>query len=77
LQAERIRGAIETLKVSVVNEPLFISASFGVSGTEHNQFNGEQLNLNDLEPMIKQADRALYVAKESGKNQVQLFEFTG
>jgi diguanylate cyclase (GGDEF)-like protein len=77
LQAERIRTAIETLKVCVVNEPLFITASFGVSGTEHSRFNGEQFNFNALESMIKQADLALYVAKECGKNQVQLFDFTG
>jgi len=58
----------------VVNEPLFITASFGVSGADHSKLNDEQHNLNALEAMIKQADRALYVEKESGKNQVRLFE---
>jgi diguanylate cyclase (GGDEF)-like protein len=77
LQAERIRFAIETLKVYVENKPLIISASFGVSGSEQSKLNGESLNLKALESMIKQADRALYVAKACGKNLVQLFEFTG
>jgi len=77
LQAGRIRVAIETLKIYVKNESLLVSASFGVSGTEQSKLNGESLHLKALEHMIKQADRALYVAKECGKNQVQLFEFTG
>jgi diguanylate cyclase (GGDEF)-like protein len=70
LQAERIRTAIESLEVNIIQLPLSITASIGVSGTENYVFNNEQLTLNALEPIINQADRALYAAKQKGKNQV-------
>ncbi|WP_353518499.1 diguanylate cyclase [Thalassotalea sp. SU-HH00458] len=72
LQAERIRSAIEMLEIQVIKLPLSITASFGVAGSTENYFQGEPLSLRALEPMINLADRALYVAKQKGKNQVCL-----
>ena len=72
LQAERIRSAIEMLEINIIQLPLSITASIGVAGTKESIFEGEPLSLNSLEPMINQADRALYIAKQKGKNQVCL-----
>lgn len=72
LQAERIRAAIEMLEIQVIKLPLSITASFGVAGSTENCFQDEPLSLSVLEPMINSADRALYVAKQKGKNQVCL-----
>jgi diguanylate cyclase (GGDEF)-like protein len=71
LQAERIRVAIEQLDVTVINVPLSITVSIGIAGTKNSMFNYEPIDTLVLEPMINQADRALYVAKQNGKNQVQ------
>lgn len=70
LQAERIRVAIELLEIHIINLPLSITASIGVTGTKESHFQSEPLTLDSLEPMINQADRALYMAKQKGKNQV-------
>lgn len=70
VQAERIRKAVSDLELRIAEVPLSITASFGVAGTEDKRFNGDHLELSSLEPLINQADRALYVAKQSGKNLV-------
>lgn len=70
LQAERIRTAIELLEINIIQLPLSITASFGVAGTKESYFQNEPLTLASLEPMINSADRALYLAKQKGKNQV-------
>ncbi len=70
LHAERIRVAVEKLDVNIIKVPLSITVSVGVAGTKNSIFNEERFNFNLLEPMINQADRSLYVAKQSGKNQV-------
>jgi diguanylate cyclase (GGDEF)-like protein len=63
LVAERIREKIAATRVEVDGNSIAMSASFGVAcypspGIE---------NLNDL---LKAADKALYAAKESGRNKV-------
>ncbi len=70
LQAERIRKAIEMLQLRIADIPLSVTVSLGVAGTEDGLFNKESLSINSLEPLINQADRALYVAKANGKNLV-------
>ena len=70
LQAERIRTAIESLEIEVIQLPLSITASIGVAGTNESLFQNEPLTLDSLEPIINQSDRALYLAKQKGKNQV-------
>lgn len=74
LQAERLRTAVEKLNVMVDNNQLKLTASFGVAGTEESMFAGNPINQYQLEQMINFADKALYSAKGSGKNQVCTLE---
>lgn len=60
--AERIRLGIQHEVGAKFSTPLTITASFGVSSTRHGA--AEALEL------CNQADRALYLAKESGRNRV-------
>ncbi len=61
--AERIRTCIESLQVSAIeNQP--VSASFGVSALDSS---------NPYSDIIKQADEALYKAKNSGRNRVKKY----
>ncbi len=70
LQAERIRHAIEQLDVQVAEQSLSVTASFGVAGSQNHQFNQAPITLKSFEALINQADKALYVAKQNGKNQI-------
>lgn len=72
LQAERIRVAVEQLDNSSINVPLSITISLGVAGTQNGTFNGAFVEIGTFESIITQADRALYKAKEGGKNRVKL-----
>jgi len=61
--AERIRISIESLKIGAIeNQP--VSASFGVSALDSS---------NPYCDIIKQADEALYAAKDSGRNNVKKY----
>lgn len=59
--AESIRRDIEALKVPPIER---ITASIGVSVYRGNE------NINTIDLLLKQADKALYQAKEHGRNQV-------
>jgi diguanylate cyclase (GGDEF)-like protein len=60
--AQRLRHEVETLKVIVAGQPLNLSVSIGVAYHEQNP-----------EPsLVQQADAALYRAKQSGRNQVEV-----
>lgn len=59
--AERIRGRIEALEFPQL-EGLSCSASIGVAAVKQSK---------DVDELLKRADRALYKAKGSGRNQVQ------
>lgn len=63
--AERCRKQIE-MEIFITNGlyPLKVSASFGIT------MSSDQLS---AEQVMKQADQALYVAKEKGRNQVRCF----
>ena len=66
---ERIRGAIAELRITTDSTPaqaLRVTASFGISAyPESKAIDGEDL--------VRYADRALYRAKKTGKNRVELF----
>ncbi len=56
--AEQIRKVIQGYDFSIVGQ---VTASFGVAEYEHKQ---------SLEELVKRCDKALYIAKSGGKNQV-------
>jgi diguanylate cyclase (GGDEF)-like protein len=66
---ERIRGAIAELRITtdaVPAQALRVTASFGIAAyPESKAIDGEDL--------VRYADRALYRAKKTGKNRVELF----
>ncbi|MBA3458932.1 MAG: sensor domain-containing diguanylate cyclase [Deltaproteobacteria bacterium] len=66
---ERIRAAIADQRVTTDSEPpkaLSVTASFGVASYPESK-------ATDGEDLIRRADRALYRAKKTGKNRVELF----
>ena len=68
--AERCREAVEKMAFSSDENPLDITISIGV----HSRITGEDTAIQD---MIACADRALYQAKNSGRNQSCVYESTG
>ncbi len=66
---ERVRSAIAEQRVTTDSDPpkvLSVTASFGIASyPETKATNGEDL--------VRRADRALYRAKKTGKNRVELF----
>ncbi len=62
--AEKLRRALETADLSVDGKKISLTASFGVS-----DYHGEQ----SLEELIENADKAMYQAKQNGKNRLSLF----
>ncbi len=64
--AEKIRMQIESLVLTDGDDTITITASFGVS---HNKLNAD----SDFKTYYHEADRAMYIAKHSGRNKVVLF----
>jgi diguanylate cyclase (GGDEF)-like protein len=62
--AERCRQEIANVNVHVGREKVSITASFGVSDTT---------KANSPEMLLKQADEALYAAKNAGRNRVCIY----
>jgi diguanylate cyclase (GGDEF)-like protein len=66
---ERIRAAIAESRITTDSEPpqvLAVTASFGIASFPESK-------ATDGEDLIRRADRALYRAKRTGKNRVELF----
>ncbi|MDX2087699.1 MAG: sensor domain-containing diguanylate cyclase [Kofleriaceae bacterium] len=66
---ERIRAAIAESRITTDAEPpqaLAVTASFGIASFPESK-------ATDGEDLIRRADRALYRAKRTGKNRVELF----
>lgn len=66
---ERIRAAIAEIRVTTDSEPpqvLAVTASFGIASYP-------ETRAADGEDLVRRADRALYRAKKTGKNRVELY----
>ncbi|MGB3623828.1 MAG: GGDEF domain-containing protein, partial [Ketobacter sp.] len=59
---EKVRAAIESCPFSFNQQPIPITASFGVTSFE---------NGDEIETCFERADKALYRAKELGRNRVE------
>ena len=66
LIAERLQTALMSNQIELGKEKLIVTASFGVFSMIVN----ENTAINDL---LKNADKALYQAKEGGRNRVAVF----
>ena len=66
--AERLRVAFEASDVETAEGTIIhYTVSFGVAAFD-------PASATDMESLMKQADQALYQAKESGRNRVMLFQ---
>lgn len=61
--AQRIRKTAESSRINVDSATISYTVSIGICVSSHE---------NEIEKMIKSADMALYQAKQTGKNKVQL-----
>ena len=61
--AEKIRIAISEYSFEIIAEGLHVTSSFGVTSTQGQENIG-------ADKLVDQADQALYIAKQSGRNQV-------
>jgi|GEM_PF-1771629 len=68
--AERIRSAIEALRVPTAKGNLHITISAGVTEMLNIQHNGSKQTLDNL---VRNADEAMYQSKRAGRNCVTLF----
>jgi diguanylate cyclase (GGDEF)-like protein len=65
--ANKVHGAIRTASFGTINRPFTVTISVGVSSTCMHPYSGWREMLDD-------ADRALYLAKNTGKDRVELWE---
>ncbi len=64
--AERLRQAIESKTIKAYDEELKVSVSVGIATFPHNG--------NETEMLLEAADKALYLAKQRGRNKVCVYE---
>ena len=64
--AHRIRSDIEKTPISYGKKTIQVTASFGVAQ--------KKAQLNSFKDLLKNADKALYIAKERGRNRVETDE---
>jgi len=67
--AERLRHAIHTLRINLEEHTIQTTISLGVSSWHEDMSSGED--------MTKAADRALYRAKQRGRDRVEVEEYPG
>ncbi len=65
--AQRVRRGIEQMEINYDDQILTITISCGIASNENNQ--GHRVDRNQL---IENSDRALYRAKENGRNRVEV-----
>jgi diguanylate cyclase (GGDEF)-like protein len=63
--AERLRILVEAKQMLIEQVPVNVTASFGVTTLTP--------NTKDLQVLLEQADRAMYAAKQAGRNQVKIY----
>ena len=69
--AERLRSGIELLDIEVEGTTIKVTVSVGFTSCRHNIRNPEKRTI------IGMADKALYIAKQSGRNKVHAMRFAG
>jgi diguanylate cyclase (GGDEF)-like protein len=74
LLAERLCAAIADLRVPTENGAVSITASIGVSELNRPEVSVDKFAGHELAVMLNHADQALYVAKQSGRNTVRLYD---
>jgi diguanylate cyclase (GGDEF)-like protein len=67
--AERIRQRLETSTITCGDVSIAVTASIGIAGME----SGDSVVLSPAD-LIERADRALYAAKNRGRNRVELWD---
>lgn len=69
--AERLRGKIEQLDIAVDGTAIRTTVSVGYTSYRHN------IKVQEKGAIIKMADSALYIAKQSGRNKVHAMRLAG
>jgi len=73
--AEQLRLLIANAVVDSDDTNIEFTASFGVCGTQGGLLNNETLTDDALEKMLSLADKALYNAKQAGRNSVSVANY--
>ncbi|MCF8044100.1 MAG: diguanylate cyclase [Desulfarculaceae bacterium] len=72
--AERLRDSISCACVPAGNDRVSVTVSLGVTTINIGQDRRKETPTDLLELLIKQADQALYISKEAGRNCVTMFD---
>ena len=62
---ERFREKLESQQIQIGENKVSITASFGIAG-----FHGKEVS--DFSTLVRRADKALYAAKDAGRNMVKI-----
>ena len=68
--AERIRSRLESTELPCGDTSIVVTASMGIAGME----SGEGADILSPAALIDRADRALYTAKNRGRNRIEMWE---
>ncbi|MGE7130778.1 sensor domain-containing diguanylate cyclase [Lysinibacillus xylanilyticus] len=69
--AERVRQHVEDNPYYADNLEINVTVSIGIAGYGHSK------NISTFYELLDSADQALYIAKESGRNQLRVYDNTG
>jgi diguanylate cyclase (GGDEF)-like protein len=64
--AERIRLIIQAMEIEYLGQKMSITVSCGVSNVSKD-------SINEVEEIVRQADRAMYISKEKGRNRTSFY----